>query len=122
MEAEGKCYRVSYDEAAGVTRTDWLENAVCGIDEARAVDAEIQAMGRVNVLSLVNLRDVKSIDRPAREFFMGNDGNYRAVALVASSPATRMLANFFLGLKRGGTPVKMFTADADAVAWLQAQQ
>jgi len=121
MEAEGKCYRVSWDEAAGVTRTDWFKDAVCGIDEARAVDAEIQALGRVDVLSLVNLRDVKSIDRPAREFFMVNDGNYCAVALVAGSPATRMLANFFLGLKRGRTPVKMFTAEADAVAWLQAQ-
>jgi hypothetical protein len=32
-----------------------------------------------------------------------------------------MLANFFLGLKRGAIPVRMFTSEPDAVTWLQAQ-
>ena len=121
MTAEDKNYRVSWDEAAGVVRTDWLPGAVCGIEEARAVDAEIQALGRGKVLSLVDLRDVTSIDRPAREFFMDRNPGYRAVALVAGSPSTRMLANFFLGLKRGPIPVKMFTEEDAAIAWLQAQ-
>jgi hypothetical protein len=122
MEDQDRCYRVWWDETGGVVRTDWFPGAVCGIDEARAVDAEIEALGRGKVLSLVDLREVRSIDRPAREFFMDSNENYRAVALVAGSAATRMLANFFLGLKRGANPVKMFTVDADAVAWLQAQR
>lgn len=122
MTAEEKNYRVSWDEEAGVARTDWLPGAVCGIDEARAVDAEIKALGQGEVLSLVDLRDVDTIDRPAREFFMNQNPNYRAVAMVAGSAPTRMLANFFLGLKRGAIPVKMFTDEADAVAWLQAQR
>jgi hypothetical protein len=121
MDDNEKCFRVWWDEQGGVVRTDWLEGAVCGIDDARAVNAEIEAMDRGKVLSLVNLKQVDSIDRPAREFFMNQSGSYRAVALVAGSAATRMLANFFLGLKRGDIPVKMFTADADALAWLQAQ-
>ncbi len=57
----------------------------------------------------MDLREVQSIDRPAREFFMDRNPGYRAVALLAGSPATRMMANFFLGLKRGEIPVKMFT-------------
>ena len=116
-----KCYEVSWDAAAGVARTDWLPGAVCGIEEARAVDAEIHALGQGKVRSLVDLRQVDSIDRPAREFFMDSNPHYVAVALVAGSASTRMLANFFLGLKRGSIPVKMFTDEADAVAWLQAQ-
>jgi hypothetical protein len=121
MNVEDKCYAVSWDEANAVARTDWLPGAVCGIEEARAVDAEIRALGRGKVLSLVDLRQVASIDRPAREFFMDGNPNYRAVALVAASASTRMLANFFMGLKRGAIPVKMFTSEADAVAWLQVQ-
>jgi hypothetical protein len=121
MNAENKCYEVSWDETWAVARTDWLPGAVCGIDEARAVDAEIKALGRGKVLSLVDLRPVESIDRPAREFFMDRNPNYRAVALIAASASTRMLANFFMGLKRGAIPVKMFTSESDAVAWLQAQ-
>jgi hypothetical protein len=31
-----------------------------------------------------------------------------------------MLANFFLGLKRGPIPVRMFTSEADALEWLTA--
>lgn len=121
MTDQDKCYRVWWDEGGGVVRTDWFKGAVCGIDEARAVDTEIRALGRDKVLSLVDLREVDSIDRPAREFFMDSNADYRAIALVAGSAATRMLANFFLRLKRGENPVKMFTSDADALAWLQAQ-
>ena len=121
MSSDEKCWEITWDPTTGIARTDWLPGAVCGIDEARDVDAEIKALGQDKVLSLVDLRQVASIDRPAREFFMDRNPNYRAVALVAGSASTRMLANFFLGLKRGSIPVKMFTSDADAVAWLQAQ-
>lgn len=69
----------------------------------------------------MDLREVDSIDRPAREYFMDQSASYYAVALVIGSPSTKMLANFFLGLKRGSIPVKMFTDEADAVAWLQVQ-
>ena len=122
MATEDTCYRVTWDEAAGVARTDWLPGAVCGIAEARAVDAEIRvrSQGR-QVLSLVDLRYVDTIDRPAREFFMDSSPHYRAVALVAGSASTRMLANFFLGLKRGTIPVRMFTSETDALAWLDGQ-
>lgn len=121
MSSDEKCYEITWDPTTGIARTDWLPGAVCGIDVARDVDAEIKALGQDKVLSLVDLRQVASIDRPAREFFMDRNPNYRAVALVAGSASTRMLANFFLGLKRGSIPVKMFTSEADAVAWLQAQ-
>lgn len=121
MATDDKGYQVSWDDETGIARTDWLRGAVCGLADAQAVDAEIQALGRGHVRLLVDLRDVGSIDRPAREFFMDLNSSYRAVALLAGSPATRMLANFFLGLKRGAIPVKMFTAECDAVAWLQGQ-
>lgn len=52
---------------------------------------------------------------------MDSSPHYRAVALVAGSASTRMLANFFLGLKRGAIPVRMFTSETDALAWLVAQ-
>ena len=121
MTAEDK-YRISWDEAAGVARTVWLPGAVCGLDEARAIDTEVQSLGRDDVCLLVDLRYLDSIDRPAREYFMDLNTNYRAVALVAGSASTRMLANVFLGLKRGPIPIRMFTAEADATAWLHTQK
>ena len=115
-------YRVWWDAAMGVAHTQWLPGARCGIEEAQAVDAEVQALGQGKVLILVDLREVASFDRPAREFFMNQHAGYLAVALLAGSASTRMLANFFLGLRRGVIPVKMFTAEVDALAWLQAQR
>lgn len=121
MAGGERCYEISWDEATGVARTDWHPGAVCGINEARAVDAEIRALGKGRVLSLVDLRQVDTIDRPAREFFMDSNAHYRAVALVAGSASTRMLANFFMGLKRGAIPVRMFTSEDEALAWLAVQ-
>lgn len=121
MNADEKCYRVSWDEAHGIARTDWLPGAKCDLATAQRVDADIQALGKGRVASLVDLRPIDSIDRPAREFFMDRNPHYVAVALVAGSPATRMLANFFMGLKRGAIPVRMFTSEPEAIAWLQAQ-
>jgi len=121
MTVEGECYRITWDQAAGIVRIDWLPGAEVGIEEARLVDEEIRSLHRGDVRLLVDLRDAASFDRSARELFMGLDTGYRAVALLAGSPATRMLANFFLGLKRIETPVQMFTAESEGVAWLQAQ-
>ena len=119
MAAE-KMYRVSRDEATGVVRTVWLPGSVCGIEEARALDADTRAVGGDDIRLMVDLRDLGSIDRPAREFFMDLYTNYRAVALLASSAPARMLANVFLGLKRGPIPTRMFGSETEAVAWLQS--
>ena len=41
---------------------------------------------------------------------------------LVGSAATRMMANFFLGLQRGKSVNRMFSADSEALAWLQAQR
>ena len=116
-----KSYRVSWDERAGIARTDWQPGARCDLALAQAIDKEIQALGQGRVRSLVDLREGVEIDRDAREYFIDQNPHYRAVALVADNAPARMLANFFLGLKRGENPVRMFGSEADAIAWLQAQ-
>jgi hypothetical protein len=42
-----------------------------------------------------------------------------AIALLAASPATQVIANFFLGLDRPDVPTEMFTDEAQARAWLR---
>jgi hypothetical protein len=120
MPAKDACYTVSWDEQTGLARIDWAPGTVCSLEEARAIDREIEAWGRGPVRCLVNLTGIETIDRPAREFFI-HSPQYAAVALVAESAATRMLANFFLRLKRETTPARIFTDEAAAVGWLLAQ-
>lgn len=121
MVENARCWRVWWDDTVDVVRIDWLPGSVVGLEEARAVDAEVRALQRGRVLCLVDLGEVASFDRPAREFFMGGSEGYLAVALVAGSATTRMIANFFIGLKRAPISVKMFATGAAAAEWLQEQ-
>lgn len=119
MSAPGEKYRVSWDDANQIARTDWLPGAVGDLATAQQIDRDIQDLGQGPVRVLVDLRRIASIDRAGREFFMDLNPHYTATALLAGSPATRMLANFFLGLKRGTNPVRMFTSEQDAIDWLR---
>ena len=119
MEVNDIPCRVWWDDDFSVARAEWREGSVCQGSDARQLDAQVAALGHGKVPTLVDIRRLRSIDRSAREFFMASETNYASVALLAGSAATRMMANFFLGLKRGGNPVKMFTDEADALTWLQ---
>ena len=114
--------RVWWDEESGLARAQWRTGGVCSIENARELDAKVAELGHGRVPTLVDIREIASIDRDAREFFMATEGNYTAIALLAGSPATRMMANFFLRLNRGGNPVKMFTVEADAMDWLHTHR
>ena len=119
MSTAQGCYQVSWDDELQVTRADWLPGAVCGIREAEAVVAEIRDLGRGPVPLLVDMREMAKLERPAREYFVQDNGGVRAIALLAESPVTRMMANFFIGMRRMPVPIQMFTDESEAVAWLQ---
>jgi hypothetical protein len=121
VTADEPCYRVSWDPAERIVRTDWLPGSVCGLPEARAVTHAIKDLGQGSVPVLVDMRVMAKLERPAREHFVSDQGGVVAIALLAGSPVTRMMANFFIGMRRMPVPIQMFTDEAQAVAWLQNQ-
>ncbi len=42
-----------------------------------------------------------------------------AMAIITTSPVSRMIANLFFGLKPPPYPVKMFSNEKDAVEWIR---
>lgn len=122
MDDQTDVCRVWWDEELGLARARWRKGGVCTGELARTLDARVAALGHGRVPTLVDTRAMASIDRDARQFFMTSQSNYASVALLADSPATRMMANFFLRMNRGGNPVKMFTDEAEAVVWLHAHR
>jgi hypothetical protein len=122
LDDHHRSHRVWWDDQAGIARADWIGGAAVDREAAVACEAEVEKLGgEQELLYLVDIRDMGSIDRRAREYFTEHGSYYRAVALLAGSAATRMMANFFLRLNRGDLPVRMFTDEAEAIAWLQAQ-
>lgn len=70
--------------------------------------------------TLVLMQDVARIDREARAFF-ASDAYLRLssqTALVVSSPVSRVIGSFFIGLNRLKYPCKVFDDQERAVAWL----
>ena len=57
-------------------------------------------------------------DRGAREHFTAGAGNVKAIALIVGGPVDRMLANFFIGMRRAVTPIRLFDDEPTALNWL----
>jgi hypothetical protein len=121
VSAGGKGFRVWWDEDAQIARADWIDKVTVDLELAEACEAEVQALGHGRMAYLVDIREMGSIDREARAYFMSMGPLYKAVGLLAGSPATRMMANFFLRLNRGDLPVRMFTDEVQAISWLHDQ-
>jgi len=92
------------------------------LDDAQAslrVTDELAGNRRIAVL--VDARPARSITRDARIAFSDSESrrNTIAQAIVVASGVSRAMGSFFIGLNRPAFPVRLFTAEAEAVAWLK---
>ena len=106
--------------ADGVARIRWTTGAVITGDLARTTIAELVSLtGGKRVPVLADIRQQKSMTREARTFYGNATDAFSALALFAGSPATQVIANFFIGLNRPNVPTKMFTDEEKALTWLR---
>ena len=89
-------------------------------DAREAVAVTWKVAGEVRRPVLVDIRGVRSQTREAREYFMSEEAAERvvAVALLAASPLSRMLGNFFLRVGAHRIPTRLFTREEAACDWL----
>ena len=70
---------------------------------------------------LVHMGNVLRVTREARDLFASDD--YTKVAeqsaLLVTSPVSRVVSNFFVGLNKPLYPLRVFTDENDAIAWLK---
>ncbi len=94
-----------------------LQSAIENID---AQDKIRKTLGKEMTRVLIDMRDIKSITREAREYYANERtcSIQRATALVVKSKVTKVMANFFMGLNKPITPAKMFTDMQEAKQWL----
>jgi hypothetical protein len=106
----------------GVCYTVVKPNAEIEIEDAIENTAAVKAISKDHIYPmLVNLREIKSISKEARDHFsMQNRApGVAAIAMFIKSPVSRIIGNFFLGLNRSVVPAKLFTNEEKAVAWLK---
>lgn len=70
---------------------------------------------------LIDSRDIKSMDREARNQFSTNNRETRinSFAVIVRSPLSRVIGNFFMGLNKPQVPAKLFDNEEEALAWLK---
>jgi hypothetical protein len=80
--------------------------------------------GGVKRPPLVDMRNIRSIERPARQHFAGPEtaSVQSAAALLVGSPITRAMGNFFLGLNKPVFPTRLFHDQSEAMAWLRTHR
>jgi hypothetical protein len=91
------------------------------LNDAKAnLAATFELAGRRPIPVLVDMREVRSQTREARQHFAGPEAQKvtLAVALLIGSPVSRVLANFYLGVRPPRIPTQLFTDEAEAVTWV----
>jgi hypothetical protein len=97
-----------------------------GVEETLA-DAQATATAANNLADqrrlplVVDMREMKSQTRDARQYY-GSPAVMRAttaVALLVESRVSMVVANFFITVTKTSVPTKIFTNEADALAWVK---
>jgi len=76
--------------------------------------------GDEQVALLIDFRGMKAQSREVRLFYSGEETArvVSAVAMIISSPLSRVIANFFLGIGKPPYPVHMVSDEEAAIQWL----
>ena len=100
-------YLVWWDDQNTVLRVDWRPGSGCTLHDAQSARQAVRDLGHPGAPLLVDMRGMRSFDRGAREHFTAGAGRVAAIAIVVGTPVTRMMANFFIGMRRAATPIKL---------------
>ncbi len=69
----------------------------------------------------IDSRNIKSMSRDARKHFStnGRETKINCMAIMVSSPVSKVIGNFFMGLNKPAIPARLFDNENDALDWLK---
>lgn len=117
---EGKYFKLSVAE--GILYVSYIGGPIT-LDIAKDLVANRLKLTEGKVMPvLVNVVDVKGIDREARNYLSSDEGliGLKAGAIVTNSAFTKHMANFFMKISfsKSKMPAKVFSSEDEAIAWL----
>src|ERR1043165_9687900 len=109
-------------DSDGIIRVKMKPHAQVGLADAREsvrVIATLCEGTRRPVI--VDMTELKSMDREARMYFAGAETAKveSAAALIVNSPLRRAIGNFLRGLNKPLFPTRIFTSEKEALAWIK---
>jgi hypothetical protein len=109
-------------EDDGIVRVKVKPNIRIDLQNAQlTIRAVSEVCGGKRCPALVDLRGLVAMEREARLYFAGEETAKveSAAALLIESPLSRAIGNFFMGLNKPIIPTRLFTSEAEALAWLK---
>ena len=104
----------------GIVQLVWAPRTMVLLEDATAALEEMAKLtGERRSPLLVDMRETGPLDRPTRAELTRRSDLQSAVALVAGTPLSRMMVNFFLRVNEPPFPTRLFDDEASAIAWLQ---
>jgi hypothetical protein len=104
----------------GIAVVVWVPRTTALLEDAVAcLEATAQVTGGRRCPLLVNMLDTGPQDRKTRAEWTRRSDLLSAVALVVSTPLSRVVGNLFLSVSRPPFPVRLFDNEASALTWLR---
>ena len=105
----------------GIVQMVWVTKDTSDLEDAiAAISAMNELTGGRRSSLLADVHNSGQQTRPARLEFACRDDLVSALALIASTPLSRVLGNFYLRVNKPLYPARLFDNEASALAWLQA--
>jgi hypothetical protein len=103
----------------GFIHLEYLPNTHLGLEDSKRIIADIEkASAGQSRPGFIDATGLKSVTREAREYFAASKVISRA-GMLTGSLISRVLGNFYLAVNKPVIPLKMFTSEAEAIAWLK---
>jgi hypothetical protein len=114
--------QIIWIDSDGILRTQVKPHVHLTIEDAReGLERTRELCAGKKHPVLVDLTHCKGVDRAARTYYAGEETAKLglAAALLIGSPLARAIGNFFLGVNKPVFPARLFTSEAEALAWLK---
>jgi len=106
----------------GICRTKTKPQAEITLKEAMENSVAVSSFYKDKKFPLlVDARNVKTMAKEARKHFStnGRETKITSMAIMVTSPLSRVIGNFFMGLNKPLVPARLFDNEDEAVDWLK---
>lgn len=104
-----------------LVRIEIFSETIIGLNESKSMNDAVGVLSEgTECLVLIVADEFAQFDRDSGDFSSSEEGQRYtfADALVVKSLSQKILANFYLKFNRPAKPTRIFTNEAEAIAWL----
>jgi len=106
----------------GICHESYTEGTRLTIEDAREqIQIISEISGHKKVPLLVDLNNLIHVPRECRTYYASKEGEkiVKVTALLVGTQMSRVIGNFFIGLNKPATLVKLFISEKEALKWLK---